>query len=203
VIEGLTEKLVRRHPHVFGDAEASTPEQVKQNWDTAKNSERQRESVLDGLPRAIPQLVRASRISDKAARVGYDWPQRNMLFDKLNEELSELADELFSDGKIPHVPAGVEVELLPDEPIDDPAQRKRIENELGDMLFVVANIARRWGIDPEEALRSTNEKFEQRFRYIEDQVKESGRDLKDVSLLEMERYYQAGKIREESNSSES
>lgn len=201
VIEGLTEKLVRRHPHVFGDTEASTPEQVKQNWDTAKNSEKQRESILDGLPRAIPQLVRASRISDKAARVGYDWPQRNMLFDKLNEELSELADELFPDGKIPHVPAGVEVELLPDEPIDDPARRKRIENELGDMLFVVANIARRWGIDPEEALRSTNEKFEKRFRYIEDQVKESGRDLKDVSLLEMERYYQAGKIQEENDSS--
>jgi tetrapyrrole methylase family protein / MazG family protein len=196
VIEGLTDKLVRRHPHVFGDAEARTPDQVKQNWDAAKQGEKQRASLLDGLPRALPQLARATRISDKAARAGYDWPQRNMLFDKLHEELGELAEELFPEGGFPRVAAGVEAPVIPDEPIDDPAARKRVENELGDILFVVANIARRWGINPEEALRRSNEKFEQRFRYIERRAGESGRKLQELSLIEMERFYQEGKQRE-------
>jgi tetrapyrrole methylase family protein/MazG family protein len=142
-------------------------------------------------------LARAARLTSKAARVGYDFPQREMLFAKLQEELSELAEELFPNGEIPNVPADVDAEIVPDEPIDDAALKSRIESELGDVLLVVANIARRWGINPEEALRQSNEKFERRFRYIEERVREQGQTMTDVSLVEMETHYQEGKSRED------
>ncbi|MHC4879233.1 MAG: MazG nucleotide pyrophosphohydrolase domain-containing protein, partial [Planctomycetota bacterium] len=137
-----------------------------------------------------------ARITKKAARVGYDFPHRAMLFAKLEEEISELADELFHDGEIPRMKATVDVERTPDEEIDDPELRDRVEGELGDVLFVIANIARRWGINPEEALRRSNAKFERRFRYIEDRLREQGRDIRDVSILDMEELYQEGKRRE-------
>ncbi|MDC0308546.1 nucleoside triphosphate pyrophosphohydrolase, partial [Planctomycetaceae bacterium] len=130
-------------------------------------------------------------------RVGYDFPQREMLFAKLQEELSELADELFPNGEIPNVPAEVDAEMVPDEPIDDRALKSRVESELGDVLFVLANVARRWGINPEEALRQSNEKFERRFRYIEDRVREEGKTMTEVSLIEMETHYQDGKSKED------
>jgi tetrapyrrole methylase family protein/MazG family protein len=200
VIEGITSKMIRRHPHVFGDAIAKTTDDVRRNWDAAKNAEaekKDRQSLLDGLPSALPQLARAARLTSKAARVGYDFPQREMLFAKLQEELSELAEELFPNGEIPNVPADVDAEIVPDEPIDDAALKSRIESELGDVLLVVANIARRWGINPEEALRQSNEKFERRFRYIEERVREQGQTMTDVSLVEMETHYQEGKSRED------
>lgn len=196
IITGIADKLIRRHPHVFGDVIANTPEEVKQNWDSAKKAEKQRESLLDGLPAALPQLARAARITAKAARVGYDFPQREMLFSKLQEELHELAEELFVDGEIPEVPADVGLEIVPDTPIKDAKLKARVEGELGDILFVLANIARRWGINPEEALRSSNEKFERRFRYIEAQVRQTGQEMTDISLVEMEQHYQAGKAKE-------
>ncbi len=193
VVERITRKMIERHPHVFGSAVAHTVADVSQHWDAAKNKEKPRDSLLDGIPLALPQLARAAKLSKKAARVGYDFPDRTMLFDKLREELAELARELFPDGVIPQVSAHVTTEPVPDVPIGDAARRIRVEDELGDLLFVVANIARRWKIDPEEALRRSNAKFERRFRYIEEQLAAKGRTLADASLIEMEELYQQGK----------
>ena len=196
VVERLTNKLIERHPHVFGDAKAETAAEVVRHWDRIKQQEKQRKSILDGVPIDLPQLARAARVSDKAARVGYDFPHRAMLFDKLREEIEELAEELFEDGNIPDLPATVDAEVTPDEPIDDPQQKSRIESEIGDILFVIANIARRWKINPEEALRKSNRKFEQRFGYIEQRLTEQGRDIRETSLREMEDLYQEGKREE-------
>ena len=193
VVEGISEKMVRRHPHVFGDVNADTKEAVSHNWDKIKQAEKSRGSVLDGIPVALPQLARAARITKKAARVGYDFPHRAMLFDKLNEELAELAEELFENGEIPEMAASVEAEVTPDEPVYDPEKLARIESEIGDVLFVIANIARRWGINPEEALRNSNQKFTARFQYIEEQLTALGKDIRAVSLIEMEELYQKGK----------
>lgn len=197
VVQNIADKMVRRHPHVFGDVSAETTDEVKQHWRAAKAGEkRTRESQLDGIPLAMPQLARAARITSRAAAVGYDFPDRCMLFDKLNEELSELAMELFEDGQVPVVPAGVTAERVPDEPIRSADQRARVQSELGDVLFVLANIARRWGISPEEALRESNAKFSRRFRAIESAMKERGISMDDASLLQMEEAYQAAKKRE-------
>lgn len=193
VVERITDKLVQRHPHVFGEAEADTPEAVVRHWDRIKHEEKQRKSIFEGLPADLPALARAARIADKAARVGYDFPHREMLFDKLREEIDELAQELFPDGRIPHMPATVDADVTPDEPIEDSSRRARVESELGDILFVVANIARRWKINPEEALRKSNRKFQRRFEYIEQKLAEQGRDVRETSLREMEDLYQAGK----------
>lgn len=197
VVRRLTEKLIRRHPHVFGDESARTAAEVTHVWDAAKQSEkRTRESAIDGIPAALPQLARAARVTARAARVGYDFPNRLMLFDKLREELDELAAELFADGAIPTVPADVEAERVEDQPIEDTERKRRVENELGDVLFVLANIARRWGIDPEEALRKSNRKFARRFQAIEGSLRDAGRDIGEASLVEMEAIYQANKRRE-------
>ena len=196
VVEGLTEKMIRRHPHVFGDAEVDSAHDVARHWDQIKQQEKQRGSIFDGLPTALPALARAARLSKKAARVGYDFPTRNMLFDKLREELNELALELFPEGEVPTVTASVDVPFEPDAEPFDAARQKRIESELGDVLFVLANIARRWHINPEEALRHSNAKFQRRVEYIEQRLKEQGRDIRAVTLVEMERLYQEGKQRE-------
>lgn len=202
VVERITRKMIERHPHVFGSAVAHTAADVSLHWDAAKNKEKPRDSLLDGIPLALPQLARAAKLSKKAARVGYDFPDRAMLFDKLREELAELANELFPDGIIPNVSAQVDVAVVPDVPIENTAQRARVEDELGDLLFVVANIARRWKIDPEEALRRSNAKFERRFRYIEQQLAAQKRTLAAATLVEMEELYQRGK-RLEKGASES
>ncbi len=193
VVEGVTRKLIERHPHVFGDAVVENAEDVRRHWERIKQAEKKRASNLDGIPVDLPQLARAARLSRKAAHVGYDFPDRTMLFDKLREEIDELAAELFADGRIPDVAATVEADVVRDEQIRNPAQRVRVEQELGDVLFVVANIARRWGINPEEALRQSNRKFARRFRYIEQQLAEQGRDIRSATLAEMETLYQQGK----------
>jgi MazG family protein len=196
VLDVITHKMIARHPHVFDTEKAHTAEEVLTNWDRAKQREKQRDSIFDGLPAALPALARCARISEKAARVGYDFPLRTMLFDKLREEIIELAAELFPDGRIPQIAASVEMDPVPDEPIADPAQRDRIESEFGDVLFVVANLARRWKINPEEALRRSNAKFESRVRYIEESLKAQGRTLHDATLQEMEELYQEKKWQE-------
>ena len=194
VIEGITEKMLTRHPHVFGDAVAQTADEVSQHWDKAKRAEKsERQSVLDGIPVDLPGLARAARITKKAARVGYDFPHRAMLFDKLKEEVGELADELFEDGVIPEMSATVDAPHTPDEAMTDSERLSRVEGEIGDVLFVIANIARRWQVNPEEALRKSNAKFERRFRYIEDRLRERGKDIRNTSILEMEELYQEGK----------
>lgn len=196
VIEQITAKMIARHPHVFGSVSASSIDDVRTHWEIAKAGEKPRDSVLDGIPLALPALARCVRLSARAARAGYDWPDRAMLFDKLREELAELQAELYPDGDIPHVAAGVDTPVVPDVPISDPARRDRIEEELGDMLFVVANIARRWGVNPEEALRRSNAKFARRFRAIEAGLREQGKSPAEANLSEMEAIYQAAKRRE-------
>jgi len=197
VVTQIADKMVRRHPHVFGDATAESTADVKQHWKTAKATEKQtRDSQLDGIPAALPELARAARITSRAAAVGYDFPHRDMLFDKLNEELNELAEELYDDGRIPDMTAGVMGKHTPDEPISDAQRRRRVQNELGDVLFVLANVGRRWGVNAEEALRASNAKFSRRFRAIEKAMQDAGVSMDDASLQQMEDAYQAAKKQE-------
>ncbi|MCA8982786.1 MAG: nucleoside triphosphate pyrophosphohydrolase [Planctomycetaceae bacterium] len=198
VVQGLTDKLIRRHPHVFGNESVSSPEQVKTTWERIKQSEKPtpRESQLDGIPLQLPGLARAARLQEKAAKVGYDFPHRDMLFDKLAEELAELREELYPKGEPPERKISLEAPHSPDEAIPDEQLRQRAEGELGDVLFVLANIARRWKINPEEALRKTNAKFQRRFQAIERGLKADGRTIESATLAEMEDYYQREKRRE-------
>lgn len=197
VVRQIADKMVRRHPHVFGDVDAATTDDVRRNWYALKRKEKPaRASQLEGIPVALPELARAARIATRAAAVGYDFPDRRMLFDKLREELAELSLELFGSEEPEVVAASVEVEKVPDVPIADPAARDRAESELGDVLFVLANIARRWGINPEEALRKSNAKFSRRFQAIEQAIAAQGQTMQDASLREMEDAYQAAKSRE-------
>lgn len=200
VVDRLTQKMIERHPHVFGDVNAETPAEVRKNWDQIKEQEKQRRSIFDGLPAALPALARASRVAEKAAKVGYDFPHRDMLFDKLREEIQELADEIYPGGKIPDTRATVDADVIADTELDDPDLRLRVEGELGDILFVVANIARRWKINPEEALRKSNRKFQQRVEKIERELEQSGRSIQEASLQEMEEIYQSVKRQEKQNS---
>lgn len=197
VVRQIADKMVRRHPHVFGDASAESTVDVKRHWNAAKREEKShRESRLDGIPVDLPQLARTYRIAARAASAGYDFPDRRMLFDKLSEEIQELADELFPAGQIPEVPASVDVAYVPDEHVTEDDLRNRIEGELGDVLFVVANIARRWGIHPEEALRKSNAKFSRRFQAIEAAMRDRGVTMDDATLTEMEDAYQQAKAAE-------
>lgn len=203
VVRQIADKMVRRHPHVFTADRADSVEAVKSRWQQIKQQEKpERESRLDGIPAILPQLARAARITGRAAAVGYDFPDRCMLFDKLSEEMQELACELFPDGRIPAVSATVDAKVIPDTPITDPDQRARAESELGDVLFVLANIGRRWGLNPEEALRKTNAKFSRRFHAIELAVQAAGKKIEDVSLREMEDIYQVNKKLEKQKHSE-
>lgn len=204
VVEQINAKLIRRHPHVFGDENAESVEDVHRHWEREKRAEKQgseRKSVLSGVPTAYPALAEARKLSSKAAKVGFDWPRREMLFDKLNEEVAELAEELFADGKVPEVPASVAGDIQPDEPISDARSKSHVEEEIGDILFVVANIARRWQIDPEQALRKSNKKFAERFQYIEQKLAEQGHDIHKATLDEMEALYQQGKAEAAESSS--
>ncbi len=193
VIEQITQKMMDRHPHVFGEAQAETSADVRVHWERAKQSEKRRDSLLDGIPVDLPALAKAARITKKAAGAGYDFPHRAMLFDKLREEIEELQRELYPDGDMPQIAAAVDMPPVPDEPVTDVDRRGRIEGEIGDVLFVVANIARRWGVNPEEALRRSNRKFSERFRAVERGLTEAGKTLNDASLTEMEEFYQRAK----------
>lgn len=178
VVEAITRKLIRRHPHVFGEAKDLAPEQVKTLWDAIKREEkserrRAREAMghapesqdagfLGGIPTVLPALTRAQKLTAKAAKVGFDWPEATQVIDKIHEELEEVKDASSS------------------------GERDRIEDEIGDLLFSVTNLARHYGIDPETALRRTNAKFERRFGSVEEALKGQGRGLDDASLEEME-----------------
>lgn len=173
-VTAIHDKLVRRHPHVFGDVEADDAEQVLVNWEKLKNEERKAEnkSVLAGVPAALPALLKASRLTEKAARVGFDWRRTEDVFHKLDEEIAEL-HEAVDGGKPAH-----------------------IEDELGDLLFTIANIARKIGVNPEEALQSTNRKFMRRFESMEAAVRESGRNLDQLALEEMDALWDKAKAAE-------
>ena len=148
VVRAICDKLVRRHPHVFGDATVASPDEVVKNWDAIKRQEKQGRPLLDGIPRALPALLRATRLGEKVARVGFDWPDARGSREKVAEELGEL-DEAVAGG-----------------------DRARIEAELGDLLFALVNFARHHGVDAEEALRGTTDRFRARFDHVEQRVKE-------------------------------
>lgn len=173
VIEAETEKLVRRHPHVFGDVAVDGVGQVLQNWEQIKLKEGGRKSTLDGVPAHLPALLRAYRVQEKAAGVGFDFPDSMEAFGKVKEEIHEF-EELVESGA-------------------DPAE---VEKELGDLLFALVNYARKRDLNPENALRRTNDKFLRRFQHIEARLFEQGRSFKDADLAEMDRYWDEAKAEE-------
>lgn len=179
-LEAINTKLIRRHPHVFADAVAHTPEDVKQRWDEIKTQEKSEqgiaaaESVLEGVPRTLPALVEAEKISKKAAGLGFEWPDISGVIEKLQEEAAELASAR------------------------ETADKDHIEQEVGDMLFTLVNVARFLKIDPEQALRKTNARFRQRFQFVERQVKAGGGTMSETSLERMEELWQTAKRHEKS-----
>jgi len=171
VINSLCQKLIYRHPHVFGDEKANSAEAVLQNWEQLKLKEKGRKpSVLSGVPKSLPALVKAYRIQDKTHSVGFDWPEREQVWAKVEEELQEFKTELQAD-----------------------PSSKATESEFGDLLFSLVNAARLYKINPENALDSTNLKFISRFNYLEEQIKERGKTLKDSTLEEMDRLWNEAK----------
>ena len=198
VVRSIRAKMIRRHPHVFGDDAVTSAADVKRLWLQVKQREKpDRNSILDGIAETLPQLAKAARISARAASAGYDFPDRRMLFAKLQEELSELSMELFGAEQPDVVTADVNAVEVADTALSADA-RERAAGELGDLLFVIANIGRRWGINPEEALRRSNAKFVRRFQAIETAVKKSGKQLEQTTLAEKEEIYQAFKAMEDS-----
>jgi MazG family protein len=171
VLRGIIDKLVRRHPHIFGDVTVENAEDVKRNWEQIKMSEG-RESVIDGVPDVLPALLKAHRMQEKASKIGFDWPHRDDVWKKVNEEIAELQEAL-----------------------EQPDQEK-IEGEFGDLLFALVNYARFVNVNPEDALRRTINKFSRRFRYVEQRFRELGKDIGSSSLEEMDRYWDEAKERE-------
>ncbi|PQB04717.1 nucleoside triphosphate pyrophosphohydrolase [Aureitalea marina] len=168
VANDICEKLIARHPHIYGDVEVADEEEVKQNWENLKLKEGKK-SVLQGVPKSLPALVKANRIQDKVAGVGFDWEQPEQVFQKLQEELSELQEEVKM------------------------GQSDRIEQEFGDVLFSMINYARFLKVDPENALERTNKKFIKRFQYLEGKARESGKQLRDMTLAEMDVFWEEAK----------
>lgn len=176
VLNGICEKLIRRHPHIYGDMKVKDDEEVKANWEKIKLAEKARNasagekapSVLDGVPRGLPSLVKAIRVQDKARGVGFDWEHRDQVWAKVHEELGELKHEV------------------------DSGSTKQAE-ELGDVLFSLVNYARFLGIDPDEALERTNRKFIQRFQYLERESAQDGKVMGEMTLAEMDAYWNRAK----------
>jgi MazG family protein len=174
VVAAICDKMERRHPHVFGDARIDDAEAQTRAWEEQKRRERaaRGESVLADVPVALPALTRANKLGRRAAQVGFEWRDVSGALDKLDEELGELRRE-----------------------VADGAASERIAGELGDVLFCVVNVCRYLGIDPETTLRATNAKFERRFRYVEERLKEQGRAPGEATLEEMDAFWEEGKKR--------
>ena len=164
VLNGICDKLVHRHPHIYGDVTVKDEEEVKQNWEQLKLKEGKK-SVLEGVPQSLPALVKASRIQEKARGVGFDWDNREQVWDKVNEELAEFKAET-----------------------DNNAPKEKVEAEFGDLLFSLINYARFIDVNPEDALERTNLKFIKRFQYLETESAKDGKQIKDMSLTEMDAY---------------
>jgi len=173
-VTAIHDKLVRRHPHVFGDVEAHDAEQVLVNWEKLKNEERKAEnkSVLAGVPASLPALLKASRLTEKAARVGFDWRRTEDVFEKLDEETAELREAI------------------------DSADATNIHDEIGDLLFTIANIARKLNVNAEEALQSSNRKFRRRFESMESKVRGRGQNLDQLTLEQMDALWDEAKAAE-------
>ncbi len=173
VLNGICEKLINRHPHIYGDVEAKTEEQVKQNWEKIKLKEGNK-SVLGGVPTSLPALIKASRIQEKARGVGFDWEEKTQVWEKVEEELQEFKNEF---------------NIADEQNID----KEKAEGEFGDLLFSLINYARFLDINPENALEKTNKKFIKRFQYLESKASESGKSLKDMTLSEMDIFWNEAK----------
>ncbi|MCD6384895.1 nucleoside triphosphate pyrophosphohydrolase [Candidatus Sumerlaeota bacterium] len=181
VLESICQKMIHRHPHVFGKERWDTPEEVLRNWECLKQSEREQKqgeehvSILEGIPRSLPSLIRAHRLQDRAARVGFDWNHIEEVYAKVTEELEELRRLMKQKNANPD----------------------RIEDEFGDLLFALVNLARFLKIHPEEALQHTNEKFIRRFSFIEEQARNRGKDLSSMTLEEMDALWEQAKSKEQ------
>lgn len=187
VCEAISDKLTRRHPHVFGDVKVSGSREVVKNWERIKADERKEKgqevrSAIGGVPVSLPALVRAERLTEKAGAVGFDWPDARPVLAKVREELAELEEAMDSGAS------------------DDPRVRERIEHELGDLLFALANLGRWTKVHPEEALRGTLRRFESRFRFIEEKLRDRGRTPRESDLAEMDALWNEAKVREASGS---
>lgn len=190
VYAGICEKLIRRHPHVFGDGSADDAGQVVKNWEAIKKQERaeknadaeQPPSALAGIPAALPALQRAYRLQAKAARVGFDWNETAPVLDKIREEFDEVEAE---------IRACDAAESTPES--DAPAAREKLAGEIGDLLFAIVNLARFLHIEPEQALQQTNRKFQKRFEFIEEALHAQGREPADSDLEEMDALWEKAK----------
>jgi len=201
VLDRLSTKLVDRHPHVFGDVKADTPSEVLRNWEALKAEEKKKrsetqgksdeeapKSVLDAVSSAMPALLEAHKLSSKAANVGFDWPDISGLFEKLREETEELQEYLKQFPQpVPRGVAGAEQTKIPDH------VREKLEGELGDLFFVLVNLARFLSLDSESALRKTNRKFRRRFQWMEQQLHAAGRTPEKSNMEEMESLWQSAK----------
>jgi len=168
IANAISDKLIDRHPHIYGDISVENEEEVKQNWEKLKLKEGKK-SVLEGVPRSLPALVKANRIQDKVAGVGFDWEEPSQVWEKVQEELSELNHEIKE------------------------GNQKNIEKEFGDVLFSMINYARFIKVNPENALEKTNKKFMNRFQYLEQKSKEIGKELSDMTLAEMDVFWNEAK----------
>lgn len=176
VINMLCEKLIYRHPHVFGDAVATSAGEVVKNWEQLKRTEKDgNKTVLSGVPSSLPSLIKAYRIQDKARAVGFDWEKKEDVWGKVAEEIGEFQQELSKMDK------------------DDPASRNAAEGELGDVLFSIVNAARLYDLNPDTALECSCRKFKDRFTYVEEQSKAKGLDLKDMTLAQMDALWDEAK----------
>lgn len=170
VCHALTDKLIFRHPHIYGNVSADSPEEVSKNWEQIKLKEKDgNKTVLSGVPASLPSLIKANRIQEKAANVGFDWERPEQVWDKVKEEINEVETEIKNNDKI------------------------NLEKEFGDLLFAVINAARLYGINPENALEKTNRKFIKRFNYLESKAKELGKSLKEMPLSEMDEIWNEAK----------
>jgi len=171
VLKAINKKLIYRHPHIFSDVNVKDSKEVEENWEQLKLKEKDgNKSVLDGVPKSLPALVKANRIQSKVRGVGFDWDEREQIWDKVEEELAELKTEVLNN-----------------------SAKEKIEQEFGDLLFSMINAARLYDIDPENALERTNKKFIKRFNYLEEKTLKQGRDLKKMNLDEMNEIWEEAK----------
>lgn len=172
-LHAISDKLVHRHPHIYGDVEANDAEAVKANWEKIKLKEKGNKSVLGGVPNSLPALVKAIRIQDKARGVGFDWEKKEQVWEKVEEEMQEFKEEFNAES--------------------NSIDKEKATLEFGDLLFSLVNYARFIDIDPEEALERTNLKFIKRFQYLESESKKDGKDIGEMSLAEMDVYWEKAK----------
>ncbi len=171
VAHAISEKLIYRHPHIYGDVKVKDEKEVKENWEKLKLKEGKK-SVLEGVPKSLPAMIKAMRMQEKAKGVGFDWDNKEQVWEKVNEELQEFHDEVKN------------------------ANKEKMEDEFGDVLFSLINYARFVGINPETALEKTNKKFIKRFQFLEKEIQKEGKNLQNMSLEEMEAYWQKAKKNE-------